>query len=193
MAQYSCKTFKSNKKRVKAIVNEVVTEEIIAHELVAGRIGMCRINPSIKQLIAPILNVAADLQGIRDDVNLKKISVTTYGLWQSSISVNAQTQEFHAEEYCTYTFITVPKKSKHHNGNKVREYNFMFKLNDEDNVSIKLRYVITFLFTGRLLTHRQTCNILYGYNNDLFFNFASYGSKILFSYIRQSFLRNETK
>ena len=67
-----------------------------------------------------------------------------------------------------YTFTTVPKQVKQYNGNKAREYDFLFKLGSEENVSIKLRHGVTFLFTGRLLTHRQICNMPCDYDNDLF-------------------------
>ena len=47
------------------------------------------------------------------------------------------------------------------------------------------------LFSGKLLTHRQTCNVHEATNDELFINFASYGCKRLYSHIRQSFIRNE--
>ena len=43
MAQHSCKKFKSNKKTIKAIVEEVVMEEMSAHKLGVRMVGMCRI------------------------------------------------------------------------------------------------------------------------------------------------------
>ena len=73
-----------------------------------------------------------------------------------------------------------------------REYTFLFKLQIK-NITIKMRIVITCVFSGKLLTHHQTCNCLCTIKEGLFSNFGSYGTSCLFSHIRTSFNRNTAK
>ena len=44
------------------------------------------------------------------------------------------------------------------------------------------------LFSGKMLTHRQSCNTFETRYDQLFLNFASYGNKKLYNHIRQSFI-----
>ena len=123
------------------------------------------------------------------DINLKETGSYEDGLWQSSISVNARTNEFHTENDSTYTVITIPKQEA--NEKAEADYAFFFKVQDKHNVSIKLSEGLTFVFSGKLLTHRQSCNKESSIENELFINFASYGTQRLFTHIKNTFMRQK--
>ena len=82
---------------------------------------------------------------------MKVLDHTHTNLWQTSICVNAQTGEFHNENDCTYTIITTPQQEC---SNYPHEYNFVLQLMQNLNVGIKLEPGMTFLFSGKHLTHR---------------------------------------
>ena len=71
---------------------------------------------------------------------------------------------------------------------------FIFKINDETNISFNMLSHTSFMFSGTMLTHRQHCND--GYKSkqkregiNPFFNVASYGNEKLFRHIRTSLNR----
>ena len=66
-------------------------EEMVSKELEAGIDGLARIAPSIRKLIAPLLNIANEEQVNKFDINLKQVPSCPDGLWQSSISTNTRT------------------------------------------------------------------------------------------------------
>ena len=112
---------------------------------------------------------------------MKVLDHTHSNLWQTSICVNAQTGEFHNENDCTYTIITTPKQDS---TDDEQEYNFITQLMTNHNIGIKLEPGMTFLFSGKYLTHMQ------GYNNNIttstsnFINIASYGNARLYYHLK---------
>ena len=81
-----------------------------AQELGVGIDGLSKLIPKLASLIAPVINTAFNLQGDKGNVNLKCVPASTSGLWQTSISINAQTTQLHTENDATYTVIHVPKQ-----------------------------------------------------------------------------------
>lgn len=135
--------------------------------------------PYIHEHIAPIVNVADKIQGVRGNINLLPVPGSEDGCWQTSICVDGQTHIFHTEEDCGYTVINVPNQQTEHLG----KYHFLFMLKPKCYVGI------AFVFSGLLLTHRQHCEM--NKQCDMsFFNFASYANKKIFSHIKCSLLRN---
>ena len=49
----------------------------------------------------------------------------------------------------------------------------------------------TITFSGKLLAHRQSSNVFDDLDDDLFFNFGSYGNKKLYNHIKKSFGRHK--
>ena len=70
------------------------------------------------------------------------------------------------------------------------EYAFLFKVKDKNNISLRLAEGVSFVFSGKLLTHRQSCNFPVNMKGETFINFSSYGTNRLFSHIKKSFERN---
>ena len=155
-------------------------------ELQAAILNMKRILVCIPKIIAPVIEVAYDIQATEGNIDIEKTSASHAGVWQSSLSVNAVTKGFHTEHDVTYTTINVPSQEKK---STERKYHFIFKIQNKLNISLPLIEGTTILFSGKLLTHRQTCNVFECTDDELFFNFTSYGNKRLYNHIRQSFIR----
>ena len=71
--------------------------------------------------------------------------------------------------------------------NNDKEYRFILQLQQHMNISFKLKYGISFMLSGKFLTHRQQCTHTLHENDDVFFNLAAYGNKRLYSHINKSF------
>ena len=69
-------------------------------------------------------------------------------------------------------------------------YEFLFKLNDKECISLPLTPDITFMFSGKFLSHCQNGNTSIEKDNNEFVNLSSYGNHTLFTHIRESFARN---
>ena len=78
--------------------------------------------------------------------------------------------------------IVVPKQVPIKNND--REYSFVFQLKKHINIYFKLKYGISFMFTGKFLTHQQRCTHPCD-DKQVFFNIASYGNKRLFGCIKK--------
>ena len=188
VGQYANRKYKDRLKMDKSIINASVIEEMASKELGAGIDGVARIIPNIRKLIAHVINVANKVQDRDEDINLHKTPSFKDGLWQSSISVNGRTNEFHTENDSTYTVIAIPKQEEF--SKRKHEYSFIFKLKEKHNISIRLTEGTSFLYSGKLLTHRQSCNLPIQMKDEVFINFASYGTQRLFSHIKKTMMRN---
>ena len=135
--------------------------------------------------------MAHNQQVKKGDIHLSKGPSFDDGLWQTNISVNARTTSFHTENDSTYTVISIPKQEA--NSERKDEYSFLFKVKDKNNISLRLTEGVSFVFSGKLLTHRQSCNFPVNMKGETFINFSSYGTKRLFSHIKKSFERNNDK
>ena len=172
---------------LKSLLNSAFIEQMINTELQTSILKICKILPSMQNVIAPVIEVAHDVQSNTTDINITERYGSNVGIWQSSVGINAVTKEMHTEDDVTYTTISVYRQEF---DSKDRHFHFMYQFGNKCNVSLPLIAGTTLLFSGKLRTHRQTCNVHKATNDELFINFASYGCKRLYSHIRQSFIRN---
>ena len=157
---------------VKSSLNSAFIEKMVNTELQSSILKISKILPSMRNVIAPVIQVAHDVQSNSTNINITERYGSNVGIWQSSVSVNAVTKDLHTADDVTYTTITVPRqKSK----NIDRHFHFIFQFGNKCNVSLPLITGTTLLFSGKLLTHRQTCNVHEATNDELFINFSSYG------------------
>ena len=181
VGQYACKNGVNSELNSKFIVH------MMNSELQDAISNFKSILPILPSVVAPVIRVAHELQSTVGDINITKPLGANVGIWQSSLSVNAVTKGLHTEDDVTYSTISVPlQKIK----SAERKYHFIFQLNRKCIVSLPLIEGTTLLFSGKLLTHRQSCNVFEAMDDELFFNFASYGNKKLFNHIRKSFIRS---
>ena len=110
----------------------------------------------IKECVTPVLHVANLLQSSKGDIKLKEPAYSDYGVWKSVLCINAETKEIYNEDNCSYTVITVPRQQAIV---KKREYKFIFKLNSMETVAVRINELITCIFSGEFLSHKQSCNI----------------------------------
>ena len=182
VGQYTYKGFKDQLKATRAHVRDCAVDCISTHELAAGIDSLSSRVHNIRDLISPIIDAAYYRQLKDGSINLKRVESAKHGVWQSSVCVNAVTEKFHTENDCTSTVIVVPNQASL--TNKDREFRFVFQLQQYMNVSFKLKHGISFMFTGKFLTHRQQCTIPCEGDNDIFFNIASYGNNRLYSHMK---------
>ena len=160
--------------------------EMMNTELKSSIFRMKNVIRDIDKMVAPVMKIAYDLQAKQGDIGIKKMNASDAGVWQSSLCVNAVTKGWHTENDVTYTIISVPFQEV---TSKDRDYHFLFKLQSKYTLSVPLKEGTTVLFSGKMLTHRQSCNALHADDDQLFFNFASYGNKKMHNHIRKSFIR----
>ena len=161
-------------------------EELSQMEMQCGIANLSNYIPLLPKLISPIIDVAFNLQQSQGDILLKEITGSKDGLWQTSMCVNAETQQFHTECDCTYTLIHVSQQVRKNNP---AEYYFNFNLMKERTFSIQMKASTSILFSGQHITHSQACSVVDNHDDNTFFNFASYGNARLFNHIRKSFER----
>ena len=89
VGQYYCKKYKSTVSSSKAIINASIMEEMSVMEIELGMDGLNASIPNLMQYIAPMLNVAYAIQGFVVGLNIAKVPLSDYGLWKTSISINA--------------------------------------------------------------------------------------------------------
>ena len=94
-ASYATKKYKNETRNSLSKVNADILEEMAACELIAAVNGMSDTVHNVSDFIAPTLNIAFDTQQVVGDFNMKKVSITECGMWQSSICINAETSKLH--------------------------------------------------------------------------------------------------
>ena len=175
--------------------NNDILENLVSNEVSLATSKFNKWLPNLKQLIAPILNVAFEKQQEDGNINFKMSTTSQHGLWQSELCCNAITKDFHTEKDITYTLISVPYQ-QHDNPKKKkpRDSIFLFKINETKILGFKLFQKCSFIFNGTMLTHRQFSED--GYENEEyrngvsnFYNVACYGNQRLYNHLRKSFRR----
>ena len=190
----------TNKPKKEAKIKEVDDNNIKLDQLVADKVEFAssKFNkwfPNFKELIAPILNVAYNKQNEEGNINFKLQTTSADGLWQSELCANAMTRDFHTEKDVTYTLISVPDQDFDNNEKgKPKTPIFLFQINGEKTIGIKMHKKVTFIFNGTMLTHRQYSED--GYEDlevrkkiNNFYNVACYGNQRLYNHLQKSFRR----
>ena len=180
IGQHSSKTTQS------AQLYGTMVVEMMNTELKSSVFRTKKVIKHLDKMVAPVMNIAYNLQAEEGDIGIQKTTASDAGIWQSSLCVNAITKCWHIENDVTYTIISVPTQEMRSND---RDYHFLFKLQSKYTLSVPLKEGTTVLFSGEMLTHRQSCNALHADDDQLFFNFASYGNKKMHNHIRKSFIR----
>ena len=158
-----------------------VFKQKCSSELMAAQQSLCKVIPLNSIFVMPI--ITAVHEGMEQS-NCKSPLTTTRntdesGCWTSSICVNAQTQILYTEEDCTYTIIYAPKQM-----DVLSIYEFNFNFNDRHNLFISMNSGVSFMFSGLCLQHKQyKCNL---HDNELFYNFSSYGNNRLLNHLKQT-------
>ena len=130
-----------------------------------------------------MLTVANEIQDDIGDCNIKELECSSQGLWNCSLCISCQTEDFHTENDFTYTVINTPEQEM--NGVGVT---FLFHLQDKLNFGIELLPGLSFVFSGKYLTHRQSIDDK-TIDSGEFINIASYGNQRLYNHIKSTIKR----
>ena len=187
---YANRKFKNKAKHSNAQIDADRMEYLCADEVRNAVASISKLVPNISMLLSPIIRKAFDMQSRISSIDLKDVKSVASGVWQSEVCVNSKTAILHTEEDVTYTLITVPKQCRIGNlkESQNRTY-FIFQINPKNNIAIHMNMKLSFLFSGKFLTHRQHCNATTDQNNRQFVNIACYGNKMLYSHIKASISR----
>ena len=191
VSQYVYKRFTNAKKTDTSRCIATKLEELCANDLSFAISSLSKVFPTVHRVISPILRTCYDLQATNGKLkNFERTRSYNNGLWQSALCFNAQTKVFHTENDCTYTVISVPKQSKTTSLANA-EYNFLFKFQDRQILGINMLPGVSFIFSGKFMTHKRYCNVDVHPRDNCFVNFGSYGNERLYRHIRKSFTRNK--
>ena len=74
-----------------------------------GILNLSEVIPELKHMLCPIINTAYDIQ-CNEGINLLNNELTSdVGCWNAFLFVEGRTENFHSEDDCACTFITVPQ------------------------------------------------------------------------------------
>ena len=124
---------------------------MVARELKDGIKELVNYVPLIQNFIAPIFNLAEQLQEQIGNINIKKDEYSKFGIWKTVFCLNDQTQSMHTKNDCSYNVITVPKQDE---PSLQSQTNFHLKLNNEHSIFLEMNHPITFMFSGKNLSHQ---------------------------------------
>ena len=150
-----------------------------------------KIIPEIKHLLCPIINAAFHKQSKEGIDMIQSRYASDNGCWNSFLFVDGKTDNFHRENDCAYTFITVPKQNLTKGKHILEQTHFLFQINEDKKLSLPLIDDITFLYNASFLTHRQS--YFHNQNDNHFYNISSYANDKLFNHLRKSFDRLNKK
>jgi hypothetical protein len=185
VGQYASKKSSTLSKQIHINKEASYYERMTSIELKRAVDAFATVIPTIRSVIAPVLEVTYEMQTNKSNLNLKEGLASKDGCWQTSLCVNAITKRYHTEQDCTYTVISVPNQTMNPNIESRNRYDFIFQINPRQHISIKLSPGISFMFSGMYITHRQNMSDNKSSTDpQTFYNVASYGNKRLFSHIR---------
>ena len=138
-------------------------------------------------MLCPIINAAYDMQCKEGIALLNKELTSDVGCWNAFLFVEGRTHNFHCEDDCAYTFITVPQQERRIYTHPQHEPCFLFKLNESQTLTLPLYNDLSFLYNASFLTHRQRYEPAVNMDDNKFFNISSYANAKLFNHLRKSF------
>ena len=144
---------------------------------------LSKLIPRLHLFISPTLSFVHDLQEEIGQCNIAKINGSESGLWMTAICLTCQTEKLHTEDDLTYTVISVPEQEL-----TEHEPFFMFELMNKFTLGIKMEAGLSFLSSGKYLTHRQVIPDSSSKDGN-FINVASYGNRRLYIHIKSTVKR----
>ena len=165
----------------------MVVEQLVSRVLKSSIVALEQIVPMIHRYVAPVMDIAAQVQMERNKNILSETKNYYYGIWKTVFCVNATTEDLHTERDCGYTIIHVPLRDKKM---KSLKYQFHFQINKRNTICLPMDQNLTFMFLAFLLIHRQQCFSTEKElsNNEEFFNFATYANKKLFNHVKNQLI-----
>ena len=103
------------------------------------------------------------------------------------LSSNAMPEELHTENDYGHTVINVPQQKLIRGSIDSPIPMFIFKLNDKQQLALPIVDELSFLYSGRFLSHRQDYKYGMNHNDEPFINISSYTNEKLFNHLRTSF------
>ena len=157
--------------------NLIQVESDIASLINGGVDELTRILPETHLMLAPILNIAFEIQNKIERKVLTPTKVTSSGSWNTHIFVDGCTEKFHTEKDCAYTCIHVPIQDYAINAMMNRKPAFIFQLNESQALLLPLTQPVSLMYNAQFICHRQAY-YPESTHTESFVNVSSYGNKI---------------
>ena len=86
--------------------------------------------------------------------------------------------------------ITVPNQHIDREKHPSQQPAFIFKINEQQNITLPLTSDVTFFYNASFLTHRQSYTPTETKDSHKFYNISSYANEKIFNHLRLSFERS---
>ena len=189
VSTYTTKRNKNATKQECIIQDASYVHERCAKQVLSGIESLSRIIPELKNMLCPIINAAYDMQCKKGISLLQNVITSDVGCWNAFLFVDTRTDNFHCENDCAYTFITVPQQERRIYAHKQDGPCFLFKINETQTITLPLHNDSSFIYNASFLTHRQRYEPVANEGDNMFFNISSYANEKLFNHLRKSFDR----
>ena len=191
LGTYSNRKSKNSYKQVIIDKGATDVEELCSYSIHHGINVLSNIVPELKHLLSPIIRSADIITAgnTGDDILLKKGNTSSDGCWNAILNVDGRTENLHTEKYCMYTFTTVPKQVVNTSIPLMHKPFFIFKINERTQIMLPLTEFTSFVYSAKLLTHRQAYTPYQNKGTPKFYNISSYGNEKLFNHLRKSIER----
>ena len=191
----SISIYTNKKNRTEAIQDTIDADAIYVNHICNralhwGMLEIRKVFPEIKLLLSPILNAAFDKQCGNGTKLLQPVDSSDDGCWNSFLFIDTRTESFHRENDCAYTMITVPNQHMDREKHPSQQPAFIFKINEQQNITLPLTSDVTFFYNASFLTHRQSYTPTETKDSHKFFNISSYANEKIFNHLLLSFERS---
>ena len=185
--KFARKNNKKTKSNTELNIEHHNIETKIYKYLYGSMVECSRICHNIFEEISPKINKLQyhfNLQFNEEEDFLKRF--TQSGMLNAHICINAMTEDCHTEKDSSYTLISVPNQEDRYY--QQLDPKFMFHINDNFTIQIKMVEGTVMIYSGYTLNHHQMLN-KNNLSRNTFINLASYGNRRLFQNMLKSFER----
>ena len=189
VGMYQNKRSKNDKRQSVIDIDACWLQSICGATIKKGISRLSTIIPEIKLFLCPIVNAAYQMQSKNKTKLLHTLDECDAGFWNAFLFVDGQTEQYHTEPDCAYTFITVPQQIMRSDRQLSQRPFFIFKVDEDRKLFLPLTPHLAFMYNANFLTHRQSYVPLSDKDEPRFYNISSYSNEKSFNHLRQSFHR----
>ena len=125
-------------------IDALYLENLCGKALESGISTISNTFPEIRHLLCPIINAAYERQNTEAIELLSSRCTSDDGLWNCFLFVDGRTKDFHVENDCAYTFISIPRQFIDTKQHCTHQPTFMFKINNEQVISLQMTNDLSF-------------------------------------------------
>ena len=186
---YQNKNSKSNKRQLVIDRDASWLQSMCANTIRHGIFSLTSLLPDVKHFLCPIINAAYTKQVNNECQLLRPMYNEDDQFWNAFLFVDGRTENYHVENDCSYTLITVPKQLVKTDISLDERAYFIFKIEQDRDLYLPLTPHLTFMYNASFLTHRQSYVPFQDKDEPRFYNISTYSNEKIFNHLRKSFQR----